>query len=112
MFYYRYFLKTWTRSYKADEWVVGNRLNRTNNVVEGTNTLIKEKFKRNPNAYIFLRSMHDFSLMCYTNFIADRRKPRPVTDRSKLTEPLVAATRQLNRDNNVKFFLLKMASIH
>lgn len=70
---FRYFIRTWFRSYKPSDWLVGQLRNRTNNFVESTNNQLKAHMQVRPNVWQFLQNLHEHVERTMVGFRVDRQ---------------------------------------
>ncbi|KAG5682152.1 hypothetical protein PVAND_011524 [Polypedilum vanderplanki] len=101
-----YFQRTWVRRFPIEEWCVSERIRRTNNHLEGYNNYIKQAIDHHPTPFVFLDSLLSLAHEASANYQSDlQRCAPPLIDRSRITEPLKAALKDLteNKINELEF---------
>lgn len=61
------------RSYKKEDWVVGNLSTRTNNALESFNNQMKNYMSVRPNTWQFMSDLHQQVERSFISFNVDRR---------------------------------------
>jgi MULE transposase domain len=108
-----YFRRTWFGRYPKETWCVSDRERRSNNHLEGYNSLIKRSIPQNPSPWVFLDSLLNLAYDASASFTSDRqREAGPPPDRSSISAPLQDALELLlaNRINELGF-LAMMATV-
>jgi hypothetical protein len=109
---FRYFVQTWTRQYKFEDWVVGDSSRRTNNEVESFNRSLKDNFKICPNVWQFLSDLRTQASRSLGVFAVDSRIGNRPRQGRTLDTPLRYARNQLDNGHfDVADFLDYMARI-
>lgn len=109
--FFGYFRDTWMRRYSPSDWCVANRPRRTNCNLEGYNNTIKQEIPLNPGPWVFLERLQNLARSATAKFDADKRRRRPVKDRSQLSVAIVEATDQLTNGRiDILEFLTSLAN--
>lgn len=110
--FFRYFIRTWTRSYTIDDWVVGDERARTNNAVESTNNQMKANMSVRPSVWQFMTDLHQHVERTIISFSVDTRNGYTRRECRSLDKELRKAREKLATEEfDVREFLDHMANI-
>lgn len=107
-----YFIRTWTKNYSIDDWVVGDQIARTNNAVESVNNQLKANMNVRPGVWQFLTGLHEHVERTVISFQVESRNGYVRRDRRTLDDELRKARQKLvSEEFSVADFLDYMAKV-